>query len=84
MRIGKAKERIGDIQDKIMENNEAEEGKKLTDHEDKCRELSNSIMQNNIHSIGVPEEEEEENERESLFEQIIAENFLNLGKEIDI
>ena len=34
--------------------------------------------------IGVPEDEEKEKGAEGLFEQIIAENFPNLGKEIDI
>ena len=34
--------------------------------------------------IGMPEEEEEEQEIENLFEQIIKENFPSLTKEIDI
>ena len=33
--------------------------------------------------IGVPEGEEEEQEIENLFEEIMKENFLNLAKEID-
>ena len=33
---------------------------------------------NNIHIIGVPEEEEKEKGIESVFEEIIAENFPNL------
>ena len=33
--------------------------------------------------IGVPEEEEEEQEIENLFENIMKENFPNLVKEID-
>ena len=33
--------------------------------------------------IGVPEGEEEEQEIENLFEQIMKENFPNLTKEID-
>ena len=38
----------------------------------------------NIQIIGVPEGEEEEQEIENLFEQIMKENFPNLGKEIEI
>ena len=38
----------------------------------------------NIRIIGVPEGEEEEQEMENLFEQIMKENFPNLAKEIDI
>ena len=34
--------------------------------------------------IGVPEGEEEEQEIENLFEQIMKENFPNLAKEIDV
>ena len=32
--------------------------------------------------IGVPEEEEKKKGTEKIFEQIIAENFPNMGKEI--
>ena len=38
----------------------------------------------NIWIIGVPEGEEEEQEIENLFEQIMKENFPNLAKEIDV
>ena len=34
--------------------------------------------------IGVPEEEKQEKRAEGLFEQILAENFPNLGKETGI
>ena len=37
----------------------------------------------NIRIIGVPEGEEEEQETENLFEQIMKENFPNVAKEID-
>ena len=37
----------------------------------------------NIWIIGVPEEEEEEQKIENLFEQIMKENFPDLAKEID-
>ena len=37
----------------------------------------------NIQIIGVPEEEEEEQVMENLFEQIMKENFPNLEKKID-
>ena len=33
---------------------------------------------------GIPEGEEKENGAESLFKEIIAENFPNLGKELEI
>ena len=37
----------------------------------------------NLQIIGVPEREEEDQEIEDLFEQIMKENFPNLAKEID-
>ena len=54
--------------------------------EDRYRDLSDCIKCNNIHSIGVLEEGERERKKrmENLFEEIIPENFPNLGKETDI
>ena len=42
------------------------------------------VKGNNISIIRVPEEKEKEKGVESLFEDIIAENFLNLGKETHV
>ena len=53
-------------------------------NENTLRELSDSIQCNNICIIGVPEEEEREKRAENLFEEIIAENSLNLGKKTEI
>ena len=67
-----------------MENNEAERKRetKVMDHKSRLRELSDLLKWNNICIIGVPEDEEgTEKDAEGLFEQIIAENFPNLGKD---
>ena len=48
------------------------------------RELRNSTEQNNNCILGVLEHEEWEKGAEGLFEQIIVENFPNLGKETGI
>ena len=53
------------------------ETKKIQEYEGRIRELSDVIKRNNIHIIGIPEEEE----REKGAEQIIAENFPDPGKE---
>ena len=45
------------------------------------RVLWDNIKHNNIHIIGVPEREENEQEIEILFEEILAQNFLNMVKE---
>ena len=42
-----------------------------------------NFKRSNIQIIGVPEGEEEEQEIENLFENIMKENFSNLAKEID-
>ena len=50
-------------------------------NEDSLRDLQYNIKHTNIHVIGVPEGEEREKGPEKIFEDIIAENFPNLGKE---
>ena len=71
-----------------MERKEAEEKreKQLKDHEEKLREINDSLRRKNLCIIGVPEEAERERERgpQSIFEQVISENFPNLGKETGI
>ena len=61
-RISEAEERISDIEDKMMENKDAEKkrDRQLLDHEGKIREFSDTIKQNNIRVIGIPGEEEKE------------------------
>ncbi|KAF0887420.1 LORF1 protein, partial [Crocuta crocuta] len=85
-KMEEAGERIRDIEVKIKENNEAKTKResKVRDHKDRLRELSDFLSCNNIHIIGVPEDEEREKGEEGSCEQIIAENFLNLGKDTDI
>ena len=47
------------------------------------RNLQDIFKRSNIQIIGVPEGEEEEQQIENLFEQIMKENFPNLAKEAD-
>lgn len=47
------------------------------DHEDRHRELSDSIKHDNIHIIGVSEEEERAEGGRRFIEKIISENFPN-------
>ena len=47
------------------------------------RRLWDNCKPANMHVVGVPEGEEEEQETENLFEKIMKENFPNLAKEID-
>ena len=50
---------------------------------ERLRNLQDILKHSNIRIIGVPEGEEEEQNIENLFEQIMKENFPNLAKEID-
>ena len=50
--------------------------------EDSLRDLWDNIKRTNIRSIGVPEEEEKKKGIEKICEEIIVENFPNMGKEI--
>ena len=47
-------------------------------------DLSHNIKHTNTHIIGVSEGEEREKRVENLFDEIMAENILNLKKETDI
>ena len=58
--------------------------KKIKRNEESLRQLWNNIMQTNIHIARIPEREEREEDSESIFEDIIAENSPNSGKETDI
>ena len=49
--------------------------------EDSLRDLWDNIKCANIRITGVPEGEEREKGPEKIFEEIIAENFSNMGKE---
>ena len=50
--------------------------------EDSLRDLWDHIKCTNIRIIGVLEEEEKKKGYEKIFEEIIVENFHNMGKEI--
>ena len=51
-------------------------------NEERLRNLQDIFKHFNIRIIGVPEGEEEEQQIENLFEQIMKENFPSLAKEI--
>ena len=52
-------------------------------NEERLRNLQDILKRSNIRIMGVPEVEEEEQQIENFFEQIMKENFPNMAKEID-
>ena len=62
---------------------EQNEETRIQRNEKRLRNLQDNFKCSNIQILGVPEGEEEEQEVENLFEQIMKENFPNLVKEID-
>ena len=56
--------------------------KKKESNEDNLRDLWDNVKCPNIRIIGVPEEEDKKKGHEKLLEEVIAENFPKMGKEI--
>ena len=76
-RVNEVEERVSNIEGKLMARRETEEKreKQLKDHEDRLREINDSLRRKNLGLIGVPEDAERDRGPEYVFEQIIAENF---------
>ena len=66
-----------------MEIKDAEQKreKRWKRNDESLRELWDNVKCTNIHIIGVPEGEEREKGTEKVFQEIIAENLPNMGKE---
>ena len=56
--------------------------KRMKRIEDSLRDHWDNIKRTNIRTIGVPEDEEKKKGTEKIFEEIIVQNFPNMGKEI--
>ena len=54
--------------------------KRLKKNEDSIRDLWDNIKRTNVSIIGVPKGEEREKGPEKIFEEIITENYPNMGK----
>ena len=68
----------------MVEINEAErkKEKRIKRIEDNLRELWDNVKHPNIRIIGVPEEEEKKEGNEKILQEIVAENFPKMEKEI--
>ena len=56
--------------------------KRIKRNEDNLRDLQNNVKHPNIRIIGVPGEEDKKKDHEKILEEIIAENFPKMVKEI--
>ena len=72
-----------DQKEEINIQPEQNEETRIQKIEERLRNLQDNIKHSNIWIIGVPEGEEEEQEIEYLFEQVMKKKFPNLTKEID-
>ena len=83
-RITEAEDRISEVENKMVEINEAErkKEKRIKRNEDNFRDLWDNVKRPNIQIIGVPEEEDKKKGHEKILEEIIAENLPKMGKEI--
>ena len=83
-RIIEAEAQINDLEDRMVEitvtwqNTE----KRMKRNEGSPRDLWDNIKCMNILIVGVPEGEKIQKGPEKIFEEILAENFPNMGKEI--
>ena len=68
----------------MVKTNEEErkKEKRIKRNEDNIRDLWDNVKQPNIQSIGVPEEEDKKKGHEKILEEIMAENFPKMWKEI--
>ena len=83
-RITEAEEQINDLEDRMVEFTAMEQNKekRMKRNEDSLRDLWDNIKHKNIRITGVPEGEEREKEPKKICEEIIVENFPNMGNEI--
>ena len=82
--LTEAEEQISDLEDRMVEFTAVEQNKekRMKRNEGSLRHLWDHIKRMNINIIGVPEGEQREKGPEKIFEEIIVENFPNMGKEI--
>ena len=71
------------MEDKVEKKSHIEQEKenRLRKKKQVVRELQDNMKHNNIHIIGIPEGEEEEQGIENLFKKVMIENFPNLMRE---
>ena len=73
-----------DQKEEIYIQPEQNEETRIQKNKERLRNLGDNFQHSNMQIIGVPDGEEEDQEIENLFEQIMKEYFPNLAKELDM
>ena len=75
---------ISEVENRMVEINESERKKEkwIKRNKDNLRDLWDNVKHPNIRIIGVPEEKDKMKDQEKILEEIIAEKFPKMGKEI--
>ena len=83
-KITEAEKCVSELEDKKVEITAKEQNKekRMKRIEDNLRDIWDNTKRTNIRIIGIPEEEEKKKGSEKIFEEIIVENFPNMGKEV--
>ena len=81
-RITEAEDMISQVEDRMVEINEAErkKEKRIKRNEDNLRDLQDNVKHPNIRIIGVPEEENKKKGHEKILEEIVVKIFLKWGR----
>ena len=81
-RITEGEARISEVEDRMVEINEAErkKEKRIKRNEGNLRDLWDNVKHPNIQIIGIPEDEDKKKGHEKILEEIIVENFPKMGK----
>ena len=85
-RVSEAEERIGELEDGLVEEKtKIDSGlKKIHTQECRLREITDSMKRSNVRIISIPEGVEKNRGLEEIFEQIVPENVPNLARETNI
>ncbi|KAK1327409.1 hypothetical protein QTO34_014170 [Cnephaeus nilssonii] len=81
-RLQEAEDRISELEDQVQKQAQSEQQleKKIKKQEESLRELRDNMKRSNMRIIGLPEGQEEQQGLENLFEEIMTENFPDMGK----
>ncbi|KAK1346719.1 hypothetical protein QTO34_000579, partial [Cnephaeus nilssonii] len=81
-RLQEAEDRISELEDQVQKQAQSEQQlkKKIKKQEESLRELRDNMKRSNMRIIGLPEGQEEQQGLENIFEEIMTENFPDMGK----